>query len=114
MRTRRRALAIALWSMAFLAATIAPAAAQTRAVRAGTAFDQTGAVLPGVSVTLTSPNLIADRRLPSAAWRGRYRFADLLPGLNDLTFQLGGFQTLTQSAIRVAFLHAGTGPGVSG
>ena len=66
----------------------------------GTVTDNTGAVLPGVTVTATSPALIQPQeQITSAA--GDFRFIALPPGVYDLTYQLAGFQTIKREGVRV-------------
>ncbi len=52
----------------------------------GTVTDNTGAVLPGVTVTATSPALIQPQVQVSGA-EGDYRFLALPPGVYDLTLR---------------------------
>ena len=66
----------------------------------GTASDNTGAVLPGVTVTLTG-QFAAGSFTSITTARGFYRFQNLHPGSYDLTFSLDGFGTLTRTAVRV-------------
>ena len=66
----------------------------------GTVTDNTGAVLPGVTVTVASPALIQPQVQVSGA-EGEYRFLALPPGVYDLTFELSGFQSVKRDGIRV-------------
>jgi hypothetical protein len=66
----------------------------------GTVTDNTGAVLPGVTVTVSSPALIQPQVQVSGA-DGSYRFLALPPGLYDVTFELAGFQNVKREGIRV-------------
>ena len=59
----------------------------------GTANDAQGLVLPGVTVTLESVELVAPRSAVTDV-DGSYRFAQLVGGSYNLTFSLGGFQTV--------------------
>ena len=59
----------------------------------GAASDAQGLVLPGVTVTLESEELVAPRTATTDV-DGSYRFAQLVAGSYDLTFELGGFQTV--------------------
>jgi len=80
---------------------IAPAAAQDFRGRInGTVTDNTGAVLPGVTVTATSPALIQPQVQITGA-DGNYRMIALPAGVYTLTFELPGFQTLRREGIRV-------------
>src|SRR5215213_4040542 len=66
----------------------------------GTVSDNTGAVLPGVTVTATSPALIQPQ-VQVTGEDGSYRFQALPPGLYDVTFDLAGFQSVKREGIRV-------------
>lgn len=96
----RRAAAVALW-MALLTLTPLVVSAQidTGGV-SGVITDQTGAVLPGVTVTVTS---LATNQVRSVTTdeRGRYRFSGLTPGKYSLTAELQGFATLVRPEITV-------------
>ena len=69
-------------------------------VIAGTATDATGAVLPGVTVSLNSPALmgIHETRTTSA---GSFRFPALPPGTYTLTLGLEGFSSTTREGIHL-------------
>jgi hypothetical protein len=60
----------------------------------GLVKDQSGAVLPGVSVEASSPALIEKSRSTLTDERGGYRIIDLRPGTYTLTFSLPGFRTV--------------------
>jgi len=81
----------------------APASAQTRAVIAGTVADGTGAVLPGATITLSSPVLVGGSRTVTSDGQGAYRFPELLPGVYDLVATLPQFQTVERHGIRLDF-----------
>jgi Carboxypeptidase regulatory-like domain len=66
----------------------------------GTVTDNTGAVLPGVTVTASSPALIQPQVQVTGA-AGEYRFVALPPGVYDITFELTGFQAIKREGIRV-------------
>jgi hypothetical protein len=67
---------------------------------AGVVTDDSGAVVPGVTVTATSPALIQPQTTTSGA-DGSYRFPALPSGLYTLTYQLQGFQTVKREGLRV-------------
>jgi len=56
--------------------------------------DQSGAVLPGVSVEASSPALIERSRSTVTDESGAYKIIDLRPGNYSLTFTLPGFTTV--------------------
>src|ERR671912_2529621 len=66
----------------------------------GTVTDNTGAVLPGVTVTATSPALIQPQ-VQVTETDGGFRFQALPPGVYELTFELAGFQNVKREGIRV-------------
>lgn len=66
----------------------------------GTASDAQGLVLPGVTVTIESDQLVAARTATTDV-DGSYRFAQLTAGSYMLTFELGGFQTVVYEDVIV-------------
>lgn len=66
----------------------------------GTVTDNTGAVLPGVTVTVSSPALIQPQVQVSGS-DGSYRFLALPPGVYEVNFELAGFQNVKREGIRV-------------
>ncbi len=64
----------------------------------GTVKDAQGAVLPGVTVTATSPALLGNQTVVSEA-NGEYRFPNLPAGAYVVSFELQGFQTLKRQNI---------------
>jgi len=84
-----------------LAAIALPASAQEFRGRInGVVLDNSQAVLPGVTVTATSPALIQPQ-VTTTSEDGTYRFPALPAGLYVLTFELPGFQTFKRENIRV-------------
>ena len=85
-----RCLAAAL---AVLVAIANPVLAQTQTGEiAGRVTDSSAAVLPGASVTLSSPVLLQPLTAVTSE-TGSYRFPNLPVGLYDLRFELPGFRT---------------------
>src|SRR5688572_17491565 len=98
MRNLTRRLGACLGLIVF---TTSPALAQDFRGRInGTITDNTGAVLPGVSVTATSPALIQPQSQVTGA-DGSYRFLALPPGVYDVAFELLGFQNVRREGVRV-------------
>ena len=65
----------------------------------GRAADGSGAVLPGVTVTATSPSMIgAQTQITNE--NGTYRFPAVPPGEYSLTFELSGFSTVKRDGIQ--------------
>ena len=77
----------------------APAPAQdTTGTILGTVTDSSGAVLPGVTVTVKNVDTSQVRTVVSDT-AGRYRLPLLSPGRYEVTSQLSGFQTMVRSGI---------------
>ena len=94
-------------TLRFLAVSLAlsvaaPAAAQVQTgsilVRAA---DQQGAVMPGVTVTITSSVLVAGSMTGVTDAGGVFRFPSLVPGTYGVKMELTGFQTVNRENIIV-------------
>src|SRR5258708_3976769 len=68
---------------------------------AGTVRDESGAMLPGVTVEVSSPALIEKSRTAVTDGTGQYRIVSLSPGLYVATFALSGFSTVKRSDIEL-------------
>lgn len=80
---------------------ITPAYAQrTTGDLLGIVKDASGAILPGVTVTATGPN-IARPQTTTSTESGSYRITNLPPGTYSLTFELPGFRTVVLEGLRV-------------
>src|SRR5262245_59301062 len=100
MRGRHRYFApVGLLWCAFLAAPAAAQGPPTGSIN-GEVRDNTGAVVPGVTVTAKSPSEIATLTAVTNE-RGRYRFTTVAPGTYTLTFELTGFSKVVQEGITV-------------
>ena len=66
----------------------------------GTITDNTGAILPGVTVTATSPAMIQPQVQVTGA-DGSFRFLALNPGVYAIEFDLAGFQKVQRKDVRV-------------
>ncbi len=87
--------------LAALVLTSAAAAAQEFRGRInGTVTDNTGAVLPGVTVTASGPALIQPQ-VQVTGTDGSYRFLALPPGVYEIDFDLTGFQRVQRQDVRV-------------
>src|SRR5262245_29442600 len=90
--------------IAILGTTVAAAAQTTSSTTGainGKVTDKTNAVLPGVTVTISSPALMGTRNTVTAE-DGFYRFAAVPPGDYAVVFELTGFTTMKREGIRVA------------
>ncbi len=85
-----------------LTATLAAAQAVSATTGAinGRVTDNTGAILPGVTVTLSSPAMMGTRTVVTTT-EGQYRFPAIPPGVYQLTYELAGFGTIRRDEIRV-------------
>jgi hypothetical protein len=83
---------------------LSPAAAWAQATLAGTVQDNTGGVLPGVTVEASSPALIEKVRTTTTDGTGQYRIPELRPGTYTLTFTLSGFTTVQRQEVQVSGL----------
>ncbi len=87
-----------------LTVSLAPSLANAQALYGslvGNVVDQNGAVLPGVSVTIT--NTGTGLKLETTTDEtGSYVFRNLLPGAYDMSLSLKGFKEMRQSAITVS------------
>ena len=81
--------------------TMLPLTASAQSAIAGLVTDESGAVLPGVTVDATSPVLIERSRSVVTDDQGRYRIVDLRPGLYKLSFTLTGFSTIVRDGIEL-------------
>ena len=84
-----------------LAAANAAAQRGQEAGLGGTITDATGAVLAGVQVTVSSPQLIGGPQIAATDDRGLYRFPALLPGFYDLSASHPGFERGQRSSIEI-------------
>jgi hypothetical protein len=79
----------------------ASAQAQTTGSIVGRVTDESGAVLPGVTVTATSPALLVPEIAVTTDAQGDYRIAPLPIGTYQVQYTLGGFQTLRRDNLRL-------------
>src|SRR5262245_2274884 len=67
----------------------------------GTVKDESGSVLPGVTVTLASTVVVTGPASVVTNERGEYRFAQLDPGSYGVTVTLSGFSTYREEGLVV-------------
>ena len=98
----RRAIAFALsFIVGFSSLTFAQAVTSGTGAINGRVTDSSDAVMPGVTVTLTSPSQMGVRTAVTDA-DGTYRFAAVTPGDYVVAFELAGFSTVRNEGIRVS------------
>src|SRR5215471_16827464 len=88
-------------AVALVAFATGNAFAQTTGNIIGTIADQQGAVMPGVTVIATSPQLQGERTAVTDA-TGTFRIPSLPPGTYAIKATLSGFQDLTQENVTVS------------
>ena len=66
---------------------------------AGSVADDTGGVLPGVTVEASSPALIEGIRTAFTDGQGLYNITNLAPGTYSVTFTLPGFSTIIREGV---------------
>jgi len=88
---------------ALLLGCVWPAAAQSVSSGSiqGTIKDESGAVLPGVTITLTSPSLQVPQITQVSDAAGLYKFVDLPAGTYKLKAELSGFSTSIRDELRL-------------
>ena len=86
----------------FLTASVASAQTIGNAAIRGRVTDPTGAALPGVTVTATSPALLVPQLVTQTDTDGSYRFAELPIGEYKILYELSGFQRLIREEIHLA------------
>ena len=91
---RRYAVSFLVVTVACILAAATPAWAQTGSLSTihGTVSDESGAALPGVTVTITSPAMQVGQATKVTEPDGTYRFGDLPVGTYKMTFELAGFK----------------------
>ena len=91
---------VSLVGLAVLLAVAGAGAQELRGRLVGAVADATGAVLPGVTVTASSPALIRDRVAVTGS-QGGYVFPALPTGDYAVTFSLPGFRTVVRDDLRI-------------
>ena len=94
--------ALILLSVASIVAS-GPAAGASIGQLVGTAVDEQGRPLPGVTVSVNSPTMIGGEHVATTDDQGRFRYPRLAPGAYTVRFELDGhaIQQLTAVKVRV-------------
>jgi hypothetical protein len=88
-------------ALALCAVVLLPSLAHAQAQIVGQVRDESGGVLPGVTVEVTSPVMIEKSRTGVTDDQGRYRFEALRPGTYRVSFTLVGFATVVREDVEV-------------
>ena len=92
---------IYLFVVLLVIALVTPLGAQELRGRVtGTVRDNTGGVLPGVSVTLSGEAMIQAQTTVTGS-NGNYGYPSVPPGVYNMDFELSGFRTVRREEIRV-------------
>jgi len=103
MRFGLKALAVALVAGVLLPSVSAAqggGASSTGTIQ-GRVTDSSSAVLPGVTVTVTSPSMLGAQTQVTNE-NGSYRLPAVPPGIYELTFELAGFNTVKRSGVEIS------------
>ena len=84
------------------AAVLLPSLAFAQGTLTGTVRDESGGVLPGVTVEASSPALIEKVRTALTDGAGQYRITGLNPGTYSLTFTLTGFNIVKREGLELS------------
>src|SRR5687768_8292309 len=84
------------------------AQAQTTGSITGTVTDASGAVLPGVSITLSGDRLIGGPQTQVTDASGTYRFDRLVPGAYNVKFELQGFRPVDRPDVHISAAFVAT------
>jgi hypothetical protein len=95
-----RSLTVRIFMLACIVLAPAFASAQTSSI-SGVVRDDTGAVMPGVTVEAASPALIEKVRSTTTGGSGQYSILALRPGIYTVTFTLPGFSTVVRQGIEL-------------
>jgi hypothetical protein len=98
-RLRILSLVVGLIALAAGPALAQAVGATTGAIN-GKVSDATGGVMPGVTVTISSPSMQGVRTAVTNE-EGSYRFPAIPPGEYKMTYELEGFSTVVREGIRV-------------
>ncbi len=79
-----------------------PSSVSAQATLTGTVRDDSGGILPGVTVEAASPVLIEKLKTATTDASGQYRIVDLRSGIYTLKFTLPGFSTVERTDINLA------------
>ncbi len=99
--TLRRLCAVALAVLMPAAALAQGGGASTTGTILGRVTDSSDLILPGVTVTATSPSMIGPQTQVTGE-NGTFRFPAVPPGAYTVTFELTGFNSVRREGIQIA------------
>jgi hypothetical protein len=89
-----------IWAIVLVLASLGTASAQTTGRIVGQILDASGSGVPGVSVTVTNPQLQGSLSTVTDG-SGNFRFLRVLPGSYRIRAELAGFKTVEQADVQV-------------
>lgn len=92
---------VAVWAIASIAVSTTVSGQVILGSIAGTVTDGTGAALPGVTVTVTSPALQVPQIVRISEGAGEYQITELPAGAYQVSYELAGFSKLVRDGIRL-------------
>jgi hypothetical protein len=101
MISRRCVRALLVWGSVFLAGAGSVLAQGTNGILTGTVVDDSGAAVPGATITALETSTNTSRTTVSGD-AGLFRMAALNPGRYVVTVELSGFRTLTVADINLS------------
>src|SRR6476659_7545441 len=90
-----------LFGIGCLCVVLLPAVARAQGTMVGQVKDESGGVLPGVTVEAASPVLIEKSKTAITDDQGRFTIIDLRQGTYKVTFTLPGFSTVVRDAVEL-------------
>jgi outer membrane receptor protein involved in Fe transport len=78
------------------------AQSKTSSALTGTVVDESGAAVPGAIVEASSPSQIGGARTATTDAQGRFRFAEIAPGIYSVSVNLEGFQPVRVEGVTLA------------
>ena len=90
------------WILGVCGALVLTASAAHAQTIAGVVKDDSGAVMPGVTVEAASPALIEKVRTAVSDGEGQYKITNLSPGIYTVTFTLPGFSTVKRDGLELS------------
>src|SRR5262245_60388041 len=92
-------VAVLIWIV--LTSLIGQAQSSTSSTIYGVIKDPMGGAMPGVTVTLTSPQLQVPEMTTVSDGDGNYRLTDLPAGIYRIAYELSGFSRTVRSDVRI-------------